>query len=63
MKPILIILTFCLTGCFSRTEHNGAQTATSKKLIEEEYVWTKLPDSADWKKSYNFQMFSINDTL
>lgn len=27
------------------------------------YVWTKLLDSADWKKNYNFQMFSIKDTL
>lgn len=27
------------------------------------YVWTKLLDSADWKKSYNFQLFSIRDTL
>jgi hypothetical protein len=28
-----------------------------------EYEWTKLLDSADWKKNYNFQMFSVNDTL
>ncbi|MBK6782634.1 MAG: hypothetical protein IPG79_01935 [Saprospiraceae bacterium] len=27
------------------------------------YEWTKLLDSADWKKNYNFQMFSVNDTL
>lgn len=27
------------------------------------YVWTKLLDSADWKKSYNFQMFAVKDTL
>ena len=27
------------------------------------YKWTKLLDSADWKKNYNFQMFSVNDTL
>lgn len=34
----------------------AAQTDTS-------YVWTKLLDSAEWRKSYNFQMFSIGDTL
>lgn len=27
------------------------------------YVWTKLADSAQWKKSYNFQLFNIHDTL
>ena len=27
------------------------------------YRWTKLVDSAPWKKSYNFQMFSFRDTL
>lgn len=27
------------------------------------YVWQKILDSADWKKNYNFQMFSIRDTL
>lgn len=27
------------------------------------YKWTKLSDSADWKKNYNFQMFSIKDSL
>jgi hypothetical protein len=26
------------------------------------YVWTKVLDSADWKKSYNFQMFTQHDT-
>ncbi len=27
------------------------------------YVWIKLMDSAFWKKNYNFQMFTIKDTL
>ncbi|NNU34670.1 hypothetical protein HK413_12445 [Mucilaginibacter sp. S1162] len=26
------------------------------------YIWTKILDSADWKKSYNFQMFTQHDT-
>jgi hypothetical protein len=26
-------------------------------------VWTKLLDSAAWKKNYNFQMFSQRDTI
>lgn len=27
------------------------------------YVWSKLLDSAAWRKNYNFQMFSIGDEL
>jgi hypothetical protein len=27
------------------------------------YQWNKIADSAAWKKSYNFQMFSTGDTL
>jgi len=27
------------------------------------YVWQKILDSAEWKKNYNFQLFSIRDTL
>lgn len=27
------------------------------------YKWTRVLESADWSKSYNFQMFSIGDTL
>lgn len=30
---------------------------------ESSYKWTRLIESADWSKSYNFQMFSIGDTL
>jgi hypothetical protein len=40
----------------SEAETSGAKTDTT-------YVWAKLLDSADWRKSYNFQMFSTNDTL
>jgi hypothetical protein len=37
-----------------------------KELVEGKdtsYVWTKIADSAYWKKSYNFQMMSLRDTL
>lgn len=30
---------------------------------ESSYKWTRVIESADWSKSYNFQMFSIGDTL
>jgi hypothetical protein len=29
----------------------------------EKYVWTKLLDSAQWRKAYNFQMVNTGDTL
>lgn len=27
------------------------------------YVWTKLLDNAEWRKTYNFQLFSLRNTL
>lgn len=48
----------------------NTQEADRKSFIKGEevksgssYVWTKLLDSAEWRKNYNFQMFSRNDTL
>jgi hypothetical protein len=60
-RTILFLMTVCFTSC------NG-QTKQSDKVQNEvasnnEYVWTKLLDSAEWKKSYNFQLFEQNDTL
>jgi hypothetical protein len=64
MKHIIGLLAFLLTGCFGQPEQKDTKTQSSTiPLREGEYVWTKLLDSADWKKSYNFQMFSIRDTL
>jgi hypothetical protein len=63
-KVYLILLAFSLAGCIGKSEKNSINSpAASKPLIGREYVWTKLLDSAEWKKSYNFQMFSIKDTL
>ena len=65
---ILSLLILCLTSCVEQTgQNNLGQKQTSKPEINAntttEYIWTKLLDSADWKKSYNFEMFSIKDTL
>lgn len=52
---------FIMSSCFSHTDHPGATvTATT---ADSEYTWTKLLDSAGWKKNYNFQLFSIKDTI
>jgi hypothetical protein len=34
-----------------------------ENLYLNNYHWAKLLDSAPWKKSYNFQMFSFRDTI
>jgi len=49
-------------ACSNQTSKTGQENINLVKT-EPEYVWTKVLDSADWKKSYNFQMFSVHDTL
>ena len=64
MKQIFSIFFIVLVSCSNQSNKN-AQTQIDNPTIKSEgsYVWTKLLDSADWKKSYNFQMFTIKDTL
>ncbi len=52
------------TYCRNATKNN--QTSSESKLDSKQdstYIWTKLLDRGDWKKSYNFQMFTVHDTL
>ncbi len=61
MFPILSML---LLSCFTQTtEQQKTLTDQAVTAGDSSYVWTKLLDSADWKKSYNFQLFSLKDTL
>jgi len=62
-KIYLALLAFSLTGCIGKSEKSSTHSQAALKPLKGAYVWTKLLDSADWKKSYNFQMFSIKDTL
>jgi hypothetical protein len=64
MKPFIPLLISLLISCANHTNDNTA-TQASKPVIKANatYVWTKLLDSAAWKKNYNFQMFSNRDTL
>ena len=49
-------------SCFSRTKNEKAvETAPANNPVG--YQWTKLLDSAEWPKSYNFQMLSLRDTI
>jgi hypothetical protein len=55
---------FHLAGCAGpNPQEQLAPTEFDKDTISEGYTWVKLLDSAAWKKSYNFQMFSTRDTL
>jgi hypothetical protein len=58
----LVVIIFFF-GCSDRKRQETAQTPSDYQVKVNKYVWTKLLDSADWKKSYNFQMFSLKDTL
>ena len=64
MKQFIPLLISLLAACASQTNSNtSAQVDKSEKTTDSSYVWTKLLDSAQWKKNYNFQMFSSRDTL
>lgn len=45
---------------FCPIKTTNIQTATNDSTG---YVWQQILDSTDWKKNYNFQLFSIRDTL
>jgi hypothetical protein len=64
MKQMFPLLFTMLVSCSSQSNQNkAAQIDSSGNVSGTAYVWTKIADSANWKKSYNFQMFSIRDTL
>ena len=64
MKQFVPLLILILASCLNLT-NNNTSTQVNKPIIKAgtSYFWTKLLDSADWKKNYNFQMFSNRDTL
>lgn len=64
MKKILSVLFIILLSCSNQSILNKKAQIDSQAIVSDTaYVWTKLLDSADWKKSYNFQLFSSKDTL
>jgi hypothetical protein len=52
-----------LLSCSGRS--NDAPKDNGAKLVRENagYRWVKMLDSAAWRKNYNFQMFTIRDTM
>ena len=64
MNFIFIFFIVVIASCSSKSSHEDkVNSADLPTKSDTSYVWTKLLDSADWKKSYNFEMFSIQDTL
>ncbi|MBS1557008.1 MAG: hypothetical protein JSU09_18965 [Bacteroidetes bacterium] len=63
MRPRIYYLIMLIgIGCSGQTSKTGQESIRLVKN-EPEYIWTKVLDSADWKKNYNFQMFSMGDTI
>jgi hypothetical protein len=59
MFPLLFLILF---SC-QNTPNNNKVLEAEKVKTDTSYVWTKLLDSAEWRKNYNFQMFSQRDTI
>ena len=70
MFKIAIILFALMMSCSGHVKQDEIVSAksdekASSNIVENdaEYKWTKIMDSAAWKKSYNFQMLNVRDTL
>jgi hypothetical protein len=65
MKLNIIFFLFIFLVACSNQSTQDTEQKKEKSLSQSDttYVWTKLLDSGSWKKSYNFQMFTIDDKL
>lgn len=59
----IIIIGVILVSCFGKPKQKADLLPSTVEQSHPGYQWTKLLDSAAWKKSYNFQMFTIRDTI
>lgn len=57
-NKFLSILFTGLTACSGQPMNSD-----QKQNSEGPYQWTRVVESASWKKSYNFQMLTVRDTL
>jgi hypothetical protein len=58
---ILIFTSLSCTGQFAKEKEVEKDRPVNK--IDSPYQWTRVLDSAPWKKNYNFQMLAIRDTI
>ena len=64
LQKLAIIFFVLFFSCSGRSTHKVKLPKEQTSVhADTGYVWTKLLDSANWKKSYNFQMFTIRDTM
>lgn len=61
LRLTFILLVFM--SCFGKAKQVNENKTASTVVPPPHYQWTKLLDSAAWRKSYNFQMFTIRDTM
>lgn len=63
MKPFFVfaIAAFLFACNNNQQPHKNANNSIA--ISDSAYKWTKIFDSAAWKKNYNYQMFVIKDTL
>lgn len=64
MKYVLFFIFMLLFACKNASTSNSSIYTKEKELkTDTNYIWTKLLDSAEWQKNYNFQMFSLKDKI
>jgi len=63
MTPKTYLFTLLTAISCSTPSTRSVQENTTLLATALQYTWTKVLDSSEWTKSYNFQMFSIRDTL
>lgn len=61
-RHLFLLMLLGVVSCAVPPEQS-ASTSDSVTATDTLYTWKKLLDSAEWKKSYNFQLFSFRDTL
>ena len=63
MYKILIVFSILyLASCTGQSNKSSAQNS-NQPVAGTEYKWTRLTANAPFRKAYNFQLFSIRDTL
>jgi hypothetical protein len=60
-KMLAILSLFYLTSCTGQSSKNTVQNF--KEEVDTKYKWTQVTGNAAFPKGYNFQLFSIRDTL
>lgn len=61
IKILVVFNLFFLTSCTAQLNKNSVQNF--KNDVNIGYKWTQVTDNAAFPKAYNFQLFSIRDTL